>query len=125
MINVLLIEDHPDIRENTTEILELAGYNVYVAQNGIVGINMAKEKLPDIILCDILMPEADGWEVIKQLKANEATAEIPFVFITASVEKKEILAGLEMGADSYIPKPFELKELLDTVEACLLKNKTF
>lgn len=122
MTKVLLIEDNLEIRENTTEILELEGYVVEVAENGVVGIEKAKEKLPDIILCDIMMPEADGQEVIRQLKKNNSTSKIPFVFITASVEKKEIEAGLEMGAIGYIRKPFEGGELLTTVEQCLKKG---
>jgi len=122
MTKVLLIEDNLEIRENTAEILEMEGYLVEVAENGVIGIAKAKEKMPDIILCDIMMPEADGWEVIKQLKKNESTSRIPFVFITASVEKKEIQAGLDMGAVGYIRKPFEGGELLSTVEECLKKG---
>jgi len=118
-INVLLIEDNSDIRENTAEILELSGYHVYTAHNGIVGIAMAKEKLPDIILCDIMMPEANGWEVIAQLKKDKATSGIPFVFITASVEKKEMQTGFDLGARGYIRKPFEHDELLDTIKSSL------
>lgn len=124
MTKVLLIEDNLEIRENTAEILELEGYMVEIAENGVVGIAKAKEKLPDLILCDIMMPEADGWQVIKQLKENKSTSKIPFVFITASVEKKEIEAGLEMGAIGYIRKPFEGAELLTTVEECLKKGSS-
>ena len=119
MIKVLLIEDNLEIRENTTEILQLEGYEVEVAQNGIIGISMAKETLPDVILCDIMMPAANGWEVIKELKHDKKTYGIPFVFITASVEKKEAEEGFKLGAVAYIRKPFDPKELLTTLENVL------
>jgi len=123
MIKVLLIEDNLEIRENISEILELEGYEVEVAQNGVVGIRMAKETLPDIVLCDIMMPEADGWEVIKQLKDDKKTSGIPFVFITASVEKKEVEEGSKLGAVGYILKPFEPAELLTTLKNVLKQQQ--
>jgi len=123
MIKVLLIEDNLEIRENISEILELEGYEVEVAQNGVMGIRMAKETLPDIVLCDIMMPEADGWEVIKQLKDDKKTSGIPFVFITASVEKKEVEEGSKLGAVGYILKPFEPAELLTTLKNVLKQQQ--
>ena len=119
MKTVLLIEDNTCIRENVSEMLELGGYEAITAQDGKVGLALAKERRPDIILCDILMPEANGYEVFNGLKDDSDTAGIPFVFITASVGKKEIEMGLAMGAKGYIQKPFTGQELYDTLEDCL------
>ena len=119
---ILLIEDNTDIRENTCELLELEGYDVLFAVNGKIGIALAKEKKPDIILCDIMMPEMDGYEVFNGLKDDIETADIPFIFLTASVEKDEIVAGFAMGAVGYIKKPFEAQELFDTIEKCLTEE---
>lgn len=116
MIRILLIEDNQDIRENTTEILELASYEVLTAVNGQEGIKIAMQLQPDLILCDVQMPLVDGLEVFKQLKANSTYAGIPFVFVTASAEKSEIESALAMGADGYVCKPFEASELLAVVK---------
>lgn len=119
MKTILLIEDNHNIRENTCELLELEGYKVISAMNGSNGITLAEEKKPDIILCDIWMPETNGYEVFNTLKNNPATAQIPFIFLSASVEKKEVEEGLGMGAHGYIKKPFQAEELFDTVASCL------
>ena len=116
---VLVIEDKLEIRENTCELLELQGYKVIFAENGKTGLAMAKKNKPDIILCDILMPEANGYEVFAGLKNDAGTRHIPFVFLTASAELKEVEAGLVMGAKGYIRKPFEPDELFETIERCL------
>ena len=121
MKTILLIEDNTEIRENTCELLELEGYEVISAINGKTGLALAKEKKPDIILCDIWMPVSDGYEVFNGLSSDAETANIPFVFLTASVEKNEIAAGYAMGAKGYIRKPFETKDLLDTVARCLVE----
>ena len=119
MKTVLIIEDNTDIRENTCELLELEGYRVFFAENGKIGLILAKENKPDIIICDILMPEVNGYEVLNGLKSDPDTAAIPFIFLTASVERKDIQAGLDMGAKGYIQKPFDPQELFDTIERCL------
>jgi DNA-binding response OmpR family regulator len=119
MEHILIIEDNIPIRENLIEILEMAGYNVLIAANGSEGVCLAREKAPGIILCDILMPELDGYGVFRELKANVSTANTPFVFVTASAEKSEVTKGLEMGAWGYISKPFDPMELLQTVKDCL------
>lgn len=119
MALILVIEDNLEIRENITEMLALSGHEVIIAENGAIGISMALENLPHIILCDILMPEASGYEVFKNLNGNAATADIPFVFVTASAEKSEVQAGLDMGAHGYIRKPFEMEELLGTINSLL------
>ena len=122
MKTILLIEDNHDIRENTNEMLELEGYEVLVAMNGKTGLALAKEKIPDLILCDIMMPEANGYEVLNGLKNDHSTVNIPFIFLTASAEKSEVEAGLGMGADGYIRKPFEPDELFGTILECLRKT---
>src|SRR5665213_1006561 len=98
MKTVLIIEDNNDIRENACEMLELKGYKVLFAVNGKTGIELAKQEKPDVILCDIMMPEANGYEVFNALKEDSRTTAIPFIFLTASVERKEIEAGFGMGA---------------------------
>ncbi len=121
METVLLIEDNDDIRENMGEILELARYRVLLAANGKEGAAMAIEHKPDIIICDIMMPELDGYGVIHLLQKHEDTRNIPFIFITAKTERAEIRKGMELGADDYITKPFEGAELLNAVAMRLRK----
>ncbi len=116
---VLVIEDNREILENTIEILELEGYSTLSASNGLEGIQQAQQHIPDIILCDIMMPEADGYEVLRTLKSNPETANIPFIYLTASVERKEVQAGFDMGAKGYIRKPFDSEELFNTIESCI------
>jgi CheY-like chemotaxis protein len=123
MKTALVIEDNLEIRENTTEILELAGFNVIMAVNGKDGVSMASSKAPDIILCDIMMPEMDGYDVIKQLKKNIVTSRIPFIYVTASAEKSEMKMAMDMGADGYVRKPFDVKELMDTINGAIKNVK--
>lgn len=123
MKSILLIEDNLDVRENTAEILELADYQVFTAENGKVGIELAKKHLPDLIICDIMMPELDGYGVIHVLSKNEETASIPFIFLTAKTEKSDIRKGMSLGADDYLTKPFDDVELLDAVEIRLRKHE--
>jgi CRP/FNR family transcriptional regulator, cyclic AMP receptor protein len=123
METVLLIEDNKDIRENMGEILELARYNVLLAANGKEGVELATKHLPDIIVCDIMMPELDGYGVIHLLQKNEDTKNIPFIFLTAKTERSEIRKGMELGADDYITKPFEGTELLNAITTRLAKAK--
>jgi CheY-like chemotaxis protein len=119
MKTVLFIEDNNDIRENTCELLELEGYNVIFAENGKIGLALAKANHPDIIVCDIQMPEIDGYEVLNILKNDPSTSQIPFIFLSASVEKKNISIGLNMGAKAYIQKPFDPEELFNIVAQTL------
>lgn len=121
MKTALIIEDNFEIRGNTTEILELAGYQVITANNGREGVSIAADRRPDFILCDIMMPEMDGYDVIKQLKSHPETLSIPFIYLTASAEKKEMELAMAMGADGYIRKPFDVRELMDTINSLLKK----
>jgi DNA-binding response OmpR family regulator len=117
MKNILVIDDNADIRENTAEILELAGYKVFTAENGKKGVEIAIGKKPDIIICDIMMPELDGYGVLHLVRKNPETEFIPFIFLTAKTERSDFRKGMEMGADDYITKPFDEIELLSAVEA--------
>jgi CRP-like cAMP-binding protein/CheY-like chemotaxis protein len=119
---VLIIEDNNDIRENVVEILELAGYQVFAAPNGKIGVDLAIKNVPDIILCDIMMPELDGYGVLYLLNKNPDTATIPFVFLTAKAERVDLRKGMEMGADDYLTKPFDDMDLLNAIEVRLKKR---
>jgi len=122
MDKILVIEDKPDLRENTMEILELAGYHVLTAADGIEGIAMAIEHSPALILCDVKMPLATGYEVFKMLRAHPTTVNIPFVFFTSSVEKRAVQIATDLGGDGYICKPFEASELLSIIGRCLSES---
>lgn len=119
---ILLIEDNADVRENTQEILELSGYKVISAENGRVGAALAQTELPDLIICDIMMPELDGYGVLHLLGHSPETATIPFIFLTAKAEKSDMRKGMLLGADDYLTKPFDDVELLQAVEVRLHKN---
>jgi len=122
MKRILLIEDNAEVRENTTEILSLANYEVLVAENGRLGVEMAKQQKPDLIICDIMMPELDGYGVLHILSKNEQTAAIPFIFLTAKTEKTDIRKGMNLGADDYLTKPFDDTDLLNAIEARFRKS---
>lgn len=113
------------MRENISEILELANYTVVTAPNGRVGVELAGKENPDLIICDIMMPDLDGYGVLYLLSKNPATSGIPFIFLTAKAEKSDMRKGMSMGADDYLTKPFEEMELLNAVEARLRKNEIF
>ena len=118
---ILLIEDDTALRENTAEMLELSGYDVLTASNGRIGIEKAKENHPNVIVCDIMMPEVDGYGVLESLSHDPETQHIPFIFLSAKTEHKEIRKGMDLGADDYLTKPFEEEELLSAVESRLAK----
>ncbi|WP_111707931.1 response regulator [Lutibacter citreus] len=122
MKKILLIEDNQDVRENTADILELENYDVVTAENGKIGVKMALEYIPDIILCDIMMPELDGYSVFESLSKNSKTASIPFIFLTAKTEKTDVRKGMNLGADDYLTKPFDENELLEAIECRINKN---
>lgn len=121
MKTILLIEDDRALRENTKELLELSGYSVMTAPNGKTGIQVAKENMPDIIICDIMMPVIDGYGVLENLSSDEKTKQIPFIFLSAKTEHKEIRKGMDLGADDYLTKPFEEEDLISAIESRLAK----
>ena len=120
--SILVIDDNKDIRENTAEILDLAGYKTFMAENGKKGVEIALREKPSIIVCDIMMPELDGYGVLHLVRKNPETQNIPFIFLTAKTERSDFRKGMEMGADDYITKPFEDIELLNAVEIRLKKS---
>jgi CheY-like chemotaxis protein len=117
MKRILLIEDNIEIRENTTEILELDGYEVLTAENGKIGVELASTTKPDLIICDIMMPVLDGYSVLHLLSKNPETENIPFIFLTAKADRPDFRKGMEMGADDYITKPFDDVDLLNAIES--------
>lgn len=121
--HILVIEDNTDVRENIVEILQLDGYEVSEAPNGKVGVEQALSNRPDLILCDIMMPELDGFGTLKILNRNAKTHDIPFIFLTAKAEKDDFRRGMGLGADDYITKPFDDTELLDAIEMRLRKKE--
>jgi CheY-like chemotaxis protein len=121
MKRVLLIEDDVILRENTAELLELSNFNVITAPNGKIGIETAKQHLPDIIVCDIMMPEIDGYGVLEALSKDMDTRHIPFIFLSAKTEHKDVRKGMDLGADDYITKPFTEDELITSIDSRLAK----
>lgn len=122
MRKILIIEDNKDVRENTAAILELEGYAVATAENGKMGVEIAKQLLPNVIVCDIMMPELDGYEVLQELNKTAQTAKIPFIFLTAKTEKIDMRKGMNLGADDYLTKPFTENELLEAIQSRLKKH---
>lgn len=116
MKKILVIEDNADILENIAEMLQLANYDVLVAPDGKAGLETAFSEMPDIILCDIVMPILDGYGVLQSIQNNETTKNIPFIFLTARTEKSDIRLGIDLGARAYLTKPFTIIELLDAIE---------
>ncbi len=119
--HILVIEDQDDVRENIVELLELSNYKVDAAPDGKEGVKKALSNPPNLILCDIMMPEMDGYEVLYLITKNPETASLPFIFLTAKAEKADFRKGMNMGADDYITKPFEEMELLGAIERRLQK----
>jgi len=122
MKKILLIEDNQAIRENTEEIISLANFEVISAPNGKIGVELALQHKPDLIVCDIMMPELDGYGVLHILSKDPAMAGIPFIFLTAKTEKADIRKGMLLGADDYVTKPFDGTDLLNAIDVRLKKK---
>jgi len=116
---ILIIEDDTILRENTAETLELANYEAITAVNGREGIAKVRSEKPDLILCDIIMPELDGYSVIQILSADPATSGIPFIFLSAKSEKEDVRKGMALGADDYLTKPLDESDMLSAIEGLL------
>lgn len=125
MAKILIIEDHADLRDDVIETLKLEGYETFGADNGTEGIEIAEREIPDLIVCDIMMPEMDGYEVLEHLRKQPKTAMIPFIFITARVERVSRRQGMVMGADDYLTKPFQVSDLLASIETQLRRRVEF
>jgi len=119
MRKILIIDDNEDVRENTADLLELSNYQVATSPDGFIGIQKARDFNPDLIICDIMMPELDGYGVLRVLGKLPETAGIPFIFLTAKSEKEDFRKGMSMGADDYLTKPFEPKELVLRINSIL------
>lgn len=119
---ILIIEDEEAVRQNLAEVLTLEGYSIIQAENGLVGTHLAKDHPPDLIICDINMPELDGFGVLTTLQDDPLTATIPFIFLTAMADKRTRRRGMELGADDYLTKPFTSRELVATVRKRLAKH---
>jgi DNA-binding NarL/FixJ family response regulator len=113
------IEDEPETLENLVLMLEMEGFKSFSAPNGRVGVTIAKKELPDVILCDVSMPELDGYGVLEALRAEEKTVSIPFIFLTAKGDKKDLRLGMNLGADDYLTKPSSADEVLSAIRARL------
>jgi CRP-like cAMP-binding protein len=123
MKKILVIEDNTDVRENLAEILMLGGYDAVTAENGKIGVEKALQETPDLIICDVMMPELDGFGTLHLLSRNQKTADTPFIFLTAKAEKEDFRRGMSLGADDYITKPFDDVALLQTIETRLAKSE--
>lgn len=124
MATILLIEDDSTIRENTAELLEMEGYTVIMAANGKIGLELMSKSKPDLIVCDILMPEMNGLELLEKLGLDAKLKTVPLIFFSAKSEKKDIFLGLEKGAFDYIVKPSDLDDLLASIKRCLYQKKS-
>ncbi|EEF60733.1 response regulator transcription factor [Pedosphaera parvula] len=117
MKKILVIEDEPEMRRNLVTILRLEQYQPLGAENGRLGLELAAKEKPDLILCDVMMPELDGYGVLKALRENAATESIPFIFLSAKGEKIDQRNGMNLGADDYLTKPVARAELLEAIVA--------
>ncbi len=120
---ILVIEDNHEMRDNIVELLELSNYEVFDAPDGKDGVKTALSEIPDLIICDIMMPGMDGYEVLYLLSKNTETLGIPFIFLTAKAEKSDFRKGMSLGADDYLTKPFEEMDLLNAIEQRLKKHE--
>ncbi len=120
---ILIVEDSDDLRSDVIEMLNMEGYATCGAENGNVGVEVARKVMPDLIVCDIMMPELDGYGVLQQLRADTGTAVIPFIFLTAKTEHIDRRHGMVLGADDFLTKPFLAEELLESIEVQLKKRE--
>ena len=123
MTRILVIEDDLFVRENIVELLEAEDFEVFSTENGILGILWAQDNRPDLVICDVMMPEMNGYDVLAEMRQLPTTALIPFIFLTAMADKRDIRHGMELGADDYLTKPFTREELLNAINARLAKQE--
>ncbi len=123
MKKILIIEDEPSVRENLIKLLKAEKFEVFGAEDGLAGVQMAVEQVPDLILCDVMMPGLDGYGVLKALRENTVTMAIPFIFLTAKASRADLRQGMELGADDYLTKPFTRKELMGAIATRLNRHE--
>lgn len=121
MERILIIEDEPEMRRNLATILRLEGFEPVVAEHGRAGVDLARRQRPDLVVCDVMMPELDGYGVLEALRADPATARTPFIFLTARGERPDVRAGMNLGADDYLTKPVVKADLLAAIRARLAR----
>ena len=117
MKRILLIEDNHSLREEIINVLELEGFEVVTAENGRIGLERLKESIPDLVLCDLMMPDMDGYQTIQAIRANPATHLLPVILLTARDDETCKVKGMDIGAADYVTKPFKIADLLRAVEA--------
>ena len=122
MTKILVIEDNDDVREEIVDILRFEGFDVRDAENGRLGLEVVKEWAPDIVVCDIMMPELDGYATLEAMRADPASAATPVVCLTARGERYDMRRAMELGADDYLTKPFTSAELLAALGAALARR---
>ncbi|MFO1512872.1 MAG: response regulator transcription factor [Verrucomicrobiota bacterium] len=123
MKKILVIEDEPEMRRNLTTLLRFQSYQPVAAENGRLGVEAARREKPDLILCDVMMPDLDGYGVLKALQADTSLARIPFIFLTAKGEKDDLRSGMDLGADDYLTKPVANADLVRAIEARLRRSE--
>jgi DNA-binding NarL/FixJ family response regulator len=123
MKKILVIEDEPEMRRNITTLLRYYDYEPLAAPNGRDGVETARRERPDLILCDVMMPELDGYSVLQALQADASLARIPFIFLTAKGEKDDLRSGMNLGADDYLTKPVANAELVRAIETRLRRSE--
>ena len=121
---ILVIEDEPAVLANIQTILREEGFSVLLAHGGKEGVRLAQSQKPDLIICDIMMPGFNGYDVLETLSKDQVTRIIPFIFLTAKVEREDVRRGMELGADDYITKPFSMNTLLKAVDSRLQRFET-
>ena len=121
MPTLLLIEDHAPLRRNLEDMLTLEGHRVITAADGLIGLRIAQQQRPDLIICDIMLPVMDGLEILARLRADADTRAVPFIFLTAKGEPRDIRAGMNLGADDYLPKPVARADLLAAIRTRLAR----
>ena len=123
MKKILVIEDEPEMRRNIAALLRFYEYEPVVAENGRLGVEAARRAIPDLILCDVMMPEMDGYGVLQALQTDASLARIPFIFLTAKGEKDDLRSGMNLGADDYLTKPVANADLVRAIEARLRRSE--
>jgi DNA-binding NarL/FixJ family response regulator len=121
MKKILVIEDEAQMRRNLVTILRLEKFLPLAAENGQAGLELARRERPDLILCDVMMPELDGYEVLEQLHKDPSTVNVPFIFLTAKGEKTDVRSGMNFGADDYLVKPVDKADLLRAIQTRLAR----
>ncbi len=124
MTTILVIEDRAPLRTNILELLSEADFNAVGFERGYTGMMWALNNIPDVIICDIMMPDLDGYNVLSELNRHPSMATVGFIFLTAKADQDSVREGMELGADIYLTKPFRPKQLLDAIASCLEKQVT-